>query len=91
MERSTMTRDTLAGIDLLCDALVQLAESAAKTAEAISNAFSTLGSFVLDEHLRGHATDRQWYLMNHGSWKIRKKWRNALHRKVRTANKRKGV
>lgn len=91
MEGSTMTGDTLAGIDLLCNALVQLAESAAKTAEATSNAFSALGSLMLDGHIRGHATYRQWYLMNHGSWKTRKKWWNALHRKVRTANKRKGV
>lgn len=91
MERSTMTGNTWADIDLLCNALVRMAEAAATTAEAISNAFSALGSFMLDEHLRGYATDRQWHLLNHGSPKTRKKWRNALLRKARIAEKRKGA
>ncbi len=40
------------------------------------------------QDLRPVATSRQWYLLNHGSPKVRKKWRNALRRKLRIAEKR---
>ena len=90
MEKDTMTGSAWADIDLLCDALTKMAEAAATTAEAIGKAFSCFGSFMLDEHLRGYATDRQWYLMNHGRPRIRKKWRNALLRRARIEGKRCG-
>lgn len=38
--------------------------------------------------LRPVATGRQWYLLNHGSPKVRKKWKHALQRKLRIAEKR---
>ncbi len=44
--------------------------------------------FFEERELRAVATDRQWHLMNHGSPKVRKKWRNALRRKARIAEKR---
>lgn len=34
------------------------------------------------------ATPRQWFLYNHGSPKVRKKWENALRKKVRLSRKR---
>lgn len=91
MEKDTMTGNAWADIDILCNALVKIAEAAkaaAATAEAVSKAFSVFGSFMIDESLRRYATDRQWYLMNHGSPRIRKKWRNALLRKARIEGKR---
>jgi len=86
-----MTGNAWVDIDILCNALVKIAEAAKAatvTAEAVSKAFSVFGSFMIDESLRRYATDRQWHLMNHGSPRVRKKWRNALLRKASIEGKR---
>lgn len=91
MEKDAMTGNAWVDIDILCNALVKIAEAAkaaAVTAEAVSKAFSVFGSFMIDESLRRYATDRQWHLMNHGSPRVRKKWRNALLRKASIEGKR---
>lgn len=62
MEKVAMTGNACVDIDILCNALVKIAEAAkavGETAEAVSKAFSVFGSFMIDESLRRYATDRQ--------------------------------
>lgn len=87
-ELNRLIWDAEHSLDSLCEALVKIAEAATTATEAITNAFSALGCFALGDTLRRYATPRQWYLLNHGSPKVRKKWKNALLRKARVAGKR---
>lgn len=77
-----------AGIDRLCEALTKIGESASVAAEAISKAFSAIAAFAVTESLKNYATDRQWHLLCHGSPRVRKKWQNALIRRMRLQQKR---
>lgn len=89
--------DLAAVIDPLCEALVKVGESAWTTAEAINKAFAAVmmfmasGSSVYEvqiARLRPIATDRQWHLLLRGSPRVRKKWLNALERKLQIRAKR---
>ena len=72
-------------------ALQHYAEAAAITAIRVG---TMLGSIVeayrVEQRIKAVATPRQWYLYQNGSPKVSKKWRNALLRKARIAEKRKG-
>ena len=73
----------------MCSAITYLATAATivvtRSVETLSASLEDFSDFM---NLRLYATDRQWHLMNHGSPKVRKKWRNALRRKARIAEKR---
>ncbi len=62
--------------------------------EVIGGYAQIVGPFLAqwqeDRELREVATPRQWRLYQNGSPKVSKKWRNALRRKKRIAEKRKG-
>ena len=53
-----------------------------------------LGSFIDayrdEQRIKAVATPRQWHLYKNGSPRVSKKWRNALLRKARIAEKRNG-
>lgn len=75
----------------LGEAFQRYAEAAAITTYRIGAIF---GSFIeqqmLERRIKTVATPRQWHLYRYGPPKVSKKWRNALLRKVRIAEKRKG-
>ena len=73
-------------IEELTAALTALAKAAVSIATEVL--IDAVPFFFEERELRAVATDRQWHLMNHGSPKVRKKWRNALRRKARIAEKR---
>ncbi len=76
-------------IEEMAAAWVSAARAAALTVEAVGKAFSQIVPALAEaRQLQAVATPRQWYLMNYGSPRVRKKWRNALRRKARIAGKR---
>lgn len=76
-------------INRLCEALIKVGETADDAAMALNRAFATIEVFAATENLKKYATDRQWYLFRHGSYRVRKKWANALIRKMLISQKRK--
>jgi len=75
----------------LGEAFQRYAETAAVTALRIGAMF---GSFIeqqtLERRIKTVATPRQWHLYRYGPPSVSKKWRNALLRKMRITEKRKG-
>lgn len=68
----------------------------AEAAVIIINRVGTMLGSILEAYrederrIKAVATPRQWYLYQNRSPKVRKKWRNALLRKARIAEKRNG-
>ena len=78
-----------AAIEEICAAFAKVAEAASITARQLAASFDGIAAVLQESvELRAVATDRQWHLMNYGSPKVWKKWRNALRRKARIAEKR---
>jgi len=67
------------------------AEAAAITVNRVGTMLGSIMEAYRDEQrIKAVATPRQWYLYQNGSPKVSKKWRNALLRKARIAEKRNG-
>lgn len=86
---SEAARHATMAIEEICAAFAKVAEAASITARQLVDAWDGIADALQESvELRAVATDRQWHLMNYGSPKVRKKWRNALRRKARIARKR---
>lgn len=78
-------------------AIGNLSETLRHYADAITIIVKRIGSmyslivecYLEQQQLKAVATPRQWHLYQNGSPRVHKKWRNALRRRARIAEKRK--
>lgn len=77
-------------MDAFANIAIKLSESFSALAQSVKSAFIDPGFieyFQETGQLLAVASDRQRWLLLHGRPKVRKKWRNALRRKIRIAEK----
>ena len=98
MNTDEISRHMALAVEAANRAAASLGEALGHFARAINEVIGgyaqIVGPFLTkwqeDKELREVATPRQWHLYQNGSPRVSKKWGNALRRKKRIAEKRKG-